>query len=120
LAAERQKRWAASHNASSNASSNAIVRDFTDEHRRLAREAGVDCATEWAKYRDWQATLPAAKRHRNQGAGFNNWLRRAEQFKFKASRSDLRAKTMDGILGRDRHERRNDERDITGEAERIA
>ena len=47
----------------------------TDEHRKLARERGLDVVDQWARYLDWQVS--SGKRHRDLAAGFRNWLRRA-------------------------------------------
>ena len=47
----------------------------TPEHQALADSLGVACKTEWAKYRDWMAS--SGKRHKDEAAGFRNWLRRA-------------------------------------------
>lgn len=96
LAAERQERYRASHNALGNASHNAKVKGPTEEHRELAAKLGFDVAVEWAKYRDWQANVPAAKRHKNLTAGFNNWLRKAREF---APKVDKRERVAEAIWG---------------------
>lgn len=81
LAAERMQRYRASHNASRYASHDAKVKGPTDDHRAAAAKLGLDVEVEWAKYRDWQANVPTAKKHKNLVAGFNNWLRKAQEFK---------------------------------------
>src|SRR5512135_997166 len=48
----------------------------TDEHHQIAAERGLSCQAEFAKYRDWQAAT--GKRHRDEVAGFRNWLRNAK------------------------------------------
>jgi hypothetical protein len=53
----------------------------TDAHSALAAKLGVDCQTEFLKYRDWLAAN--GKHHKSEVAGFNNWLRRAVEFKPK-------------------------------------
>jgi hypothetical protein len=97
-----------------------LLDEVTDEHRRLASDAGVDCGGEVPAYNDWNANQTPSKRHTDLVAGFSSWLRKAKQFRPRASPVDSRSRTLDGILGKDRHGKRTDERDITGESERIA
>lgn len=87
-AAERVRRYRALQKRNGNANGNAKVTQPSEEHRALAAKLGLDCDLEWAKYRDWQANVPAAKRHRNLTAGFNNWLRKAQEFKPKRDKHE--------------------------------
>lgn len=63
-----------------NQQSKALVRvpltEPTEEHRRIANERGISCEAEFAKYRDWMAAT--GKRHKDEVAGFRNWLRNAK------------------------------------------
>jgi hypothetical protein len=68
----------------------------SEEHRAIAASRGVDCEFEFVRYRDWQAAT--GKTHKDEVAGFRNWLRGA-----KVSRVDVVARqmdTMDKITGR--------------------
>lgn len=47
-----------------------------DQHRTLAESLGVNCETEFQKYRDWMAST--GKHHKDEVAGFRNWLRNAK------------------------------------------
>lgn len=48
----------------------------TDEHRKQARELGLNCDDQFQRYRDWQAST--GKKHKDETAGFRNWLRNAK------------------------------------------
>ena len=89
----------------------------TSEHRSIATSSGVDCEQEFAKYRDWLKTN--GKKHANETAGFRNWLRKAGEFKPKTSIHDARAEVTAQIW-KDRSNERTNDRDITGESERVA
>ena len=82
----------------------------TNEHRTIAKNLGLDCAVELAKYRDYLATH--GKRHKSQVAGFRNWLRRAAEYKPK---TDARAAVAATMFG----ESHDDQRDITAEVTRL-
>jgi hypothetical protein len=60
--------------------------EIDPSHHDLAKQLGVDCLEEWAKYRDWMAA--SGKHHKDLKAGFRNWLRRAEQFKPKRDKHE--------------------------------
>ena len=62
--------------------------EITDEHRQLALQAGVDLGVELAKYNDWHANQPPSEQHRDRKRGFNNWLRRAPEFKPKRDKHE--------------------------------
>ena len=50
----------------------------TEEHKSMATAFGLNCQLEFDKYKDWLATY--GKVHKNEVAGFRNWLRKAMQF----------------------------------------
>jgi len=55
-----------------------------EEHLALAKEFGLNCQLEFSKYKDWLETY--GKKHKNEAAGFRNWLRKAWEFKpYKAA-----------------------------------
>lgn len=95
-AAERVRRYRALQKRNGNANGNAKAKGPTEEHRVAAAKLGLDVEVEWAKYRDWQANVPVAKRHKNLVAGFNNWLRKALQF---APKVDKRERVAEAIWG---------------------
>jgi hypothetical protein len=86
----------------------------TEEHEGIAAERGLSCQTEFQKYRDWQAST--GKRHKDESAGFRNWLRNAKQpiAGREPTLAEKRARNMDLITGKVR-----DERTIEGTAERV-
>ena len=90
----------------------------TDEHQRIAQEAGVSCADEWAKYRDWLAAN--GRSHKDEVAGFRNWLRRATTYARPrvVGKQHSRDNAASAIFG-DGHGK-PDERVIDGQAERVA
>ena len=90
----------------------------TDEHQRIAQEAGVSCADEWAKYRDWLAAN--GRSHKDEVAGFRNWLRRATTYARPrvVGKQHSRDNAASAIFG-DGHGK-HDERVIDGQAERVA
>ena len=94
----------------------------TSEHTDLAAEEKVDCQAEFRKYRDWLNAQ--GKKHRDEHAGFRNWLRRAGEFaRQKAGRNtvhDKRAATAAAIYGNPPEPPNVEPTDITGEARRIA
>ncbi len=150
LASERQARWRAKHvdahvdavDVSRNATpstrlrpdktrlnkttSKAIARvplaQPADEHIELARSLGVDCQAEFDKYRDHFAAN--GRRHKDEVAGFRNWLRRAATYARPkpTAKHDNRAAFASDILGAVGHEKSSDDepRDITGQAVRVA
>jgi hypothetical protein len=76
----------------------------TDEHRLLAKERGVDCDVEFCAYKDWLAAN--GRSHKDEVAGFRNWLRRAAPNGRKAGTlAEKRASTMDILTGRARNDR---------------
>ena len=93
-----------------------------DEHQELASSLGVDCQAEFDKYRDHFAAN--GRRHKDEVAGFRNWLRRAATFARPkpAAKHDNRAAFASDILGAVGHEKSSDDepRDITGQAIRVA
>lgn len=94
----------------------------TADHRALANDLGVPCDAEFARYRDWLTT--SGKRHRNESAGFANWLRRAADFKArdapKVTANDRRADVADQMFRRGKYAVASSaERDISGVAERL-
>lgn len=95
-AAERVRRYREQQKRNGNANSNVKVTQPSEDHRQLAASLGFDVDSEWSKYRDWQANVPAAKRHKNLSAGFNNWLRKAVQF---APKVDKRERVAEAIWG---------------------
>lgn len=46
-----------------------------DEHKALAAKLGLDVDDQFQRYRDWMAST--GKVHKDQNAGFRNWLRNA-------------------------------------------
>ena len=79
----------------------------TEEHRRIAEEVGVPCLAEFVKYRDWLAA--SGKRHRDEAAGFRNWLRNAKSVGGAPGRAptlaEKRAANMALLTGQVKHER---------------
>ena len=53
------------------------LQEPTPEHQVLAAELGVSCKAEFQKYRDWLAS--SGKVHKDEEAGFRNWLRKAAE-----------------------------------------
>lgn len=92
------------------------LREPGDEHRSLATSLKVDCNAEFQKYRDWLKTN--GKRHKDESAGFRNWLRKAAEFKPKETTQDRRAEVLAGHFQGVRNEQ--PVRDITGDSERVA
>lgn len=88
-----------------------VVEQPTEEHRRIARERGVSADAEFQKYRDWMAST--GKRHKDQNAGFRNWLKNALVVT-GGVKQDSRAAAAAQIFGAP------NERVIDGEAERVA
>lgn len=66
----------------------------SDEHEAIAADRGLSCQTEFQKYRDWQAST--GKRHKDEVAGFRNWLRNAKV----DGRAERGASNMDILTGR--------------------
>lgn len=91
------------------------LREPAKQHRSIATELGLDCEAEFRKYRDYLKTH--GKTHKNEANGFRNWLRKAAEFKPKASVSDLRQTVNEEIW---KGTNVPNDRDITGEAERVA
>ncbi len=50
----------------------------TDEHRSQAKELGLDCETEFAKFTDYGKAK--GRKLKDESAGFRNWLRKAAEF----------------------------------------
>lgn len=100
----------------------SAINEPTAEHEALAQTLGINCKAEFQKYRDYLAA--SGKRHKDEAAGFRNWLRKAKEFSKPIplrpqSIHDKRAATaaaMYGDLVRDINERH----DIPGESERVA
>ena len=82
----------------------------TKEHRDIAKQVGVDCDAELAKYRDHFDAQ--GKRQKNPAAGFRNWLRRAAEFKPRSNERVAGAAAMFGDTA-------EPERDITPETLRV-
>ena len=89
-----------------------------DEHIELARSLGVDCQAEFDKYRDHFAAN--GRRHKDEVAGFRNWLRRAATYvrAKPTAKHDVRAATAAAVFGGEHG--KSDERVIDGQAERVA
>jgi len=81
------------------------LQEPTLEHRTLAAQLGVDCSAEFAKYRDHFAA--SGKPHKDEVAGFRNWLRRAAEY-----RRPTKNRNIDILTGRVPHA-------IEGIAERV-
>ena len=102
-------------------SKRATLNAPSEEHEAIANERGLSCQTEFAKYRDWQAST--GKRHKDETAGFRNWLRNAKVAGRDEVRDELAARklqaarNMDILTGKVRNDGR--ERDISGIAERV-
>lgn len=103
----------------------------TAAHQAQADASGVACKVEFDKYRDWLLTKNVD--HKDQGAGFRNWLRQAADFKAKAeakerarpkSVHESRAAVMAEIFKEKGSERSNERGDnvidITCESQRVA
>jgi hypothetical protein len=73
------------------------------EHLRIAEERGVSCLAEFQKYRDWQAST--GKRHKDEAAGFRNWLKNARPLGTTVSLAERRAANMAAITGQVKRER---------------
>lgn len=89
----------------------------TDDHAALARQVGVDCQAEFLRYRDWLAA--SGKRHRDERAGFRNWLRRAAEMSRPTGppkRTEERQRVAAAIFGGATDEQRT----IDGESQRVA
>ena len=80
-------------------SKRATLNAPSEEHEAIASERGLSCQTEFAKYRDWQAST--GKRHKDETAGFRNWLRNAKV----PGRAEQQASNMDILTGKVRHGR---------------
>jgi len=89
----------------------------SDEHRRIAAASGVECSLEFAKYTDWLKTN--GKRHKDQHAGFRNWLRKAGELKPKQSKHDALMSVAQQIWKGQPNETSANERDIIGQSERL-
>lgn len=94
----------------------------TDQHRSLANDLHLDCDAEFEKYRDNLAAN--GKSHKDEAAGFRNWLRRSQEFKRHShgppnNASTARRVVSNGIFPEATNERQ-EPNDITGEAKRIA
>jgi hypothetical protein len=98
-----------------NTSLRSVLEAPSEEHRELARMLNVDCHAEFQKYRDHFAAN--GRTHKDQEAGFRNWLRKAKEFKPQARPTDKRAAVAAAIFGK-RDERPIDA--IDGTAERVA
>jgi hypothetical protein len=87
----------------------------SEEHHRIAEESGVPCLAEFVKYRDWLAA--SGKKHRDESAGFRNWLRNARSMKPPPGReptlAEKRAANIAALTGQDKRER------FAGVAERV-
>lgn len=91
---------------------NTSLRDVleapSEEHRSLARSLGVDCDEQFQRYRDhFKAN---GRSHRDQQAGFRNWLRKAADFADKKrpagrepSLAEKRAANVAAMTGQTRH-----------------
>lgn len=75
-------------------SKRATLNSPSEEHEAIAADRGLSCQTEFQKYRDWQAST--GKRHKDEVAGFRNWLRNAKP----PDRSARQASNMDILTGR--------------------
>lgn len=75
----------------------------TDEHRAIAIAHGVDCDAEWGAYRDWLTAN--GRSHKDESAGFRNWLRRAKAPAVAGSRTERRERNMDILCGKVKSER---------------
>jgi hypothetical protein len=85
----------------------------TEEHEAIAAKRGVSCQAEFQKYRDWMAAT--GKRHRDEIAGFRNWLRNAKADTGElAARKLAAARNIDILTGKVRHDG-----PIDGVAERV-
>lgn len=94
-----------------------VLTEPTTAHRTLASELGVDCAAEFAAYHDhFKAN---GKRHKDEDAGFRNWLRKAKQYgapkngRRHSSVAERRSATMDKLTGR------SNEQVIEGSSRRV-
>ncbi len=87
-----------------------------DEHRSMALDLGVDCQAELGKYRDYMAAR--GKRHKNEAAGFRNWLRKAGEYKNNRPKTvhEKRTATAEAMY---RDTDGKQPRDITGKSERL-
>jgi hypothetical protein len=114
---EEKRRVSISTNVDIERSTKAVLQAPTAEHEALATKVGVPCQAEFQKYRDYLAAN--GKRHRDQDAGFRNWLKKAAEFKPRVGGSihDKRAATARAMYG-DRLAKPDDS--IDGTAERIA
>lgn len=60
-----------------------ILLNPDDRHLAMAKEFGVDCKLEFEKYKDWLAAN--GKVHKDEAAGFRNWLRKAGEYRQRYS-----------------------------------
>lgn len=85
-----------------------VLTEPAPEHVAFAAEHGLDVAAEFASYHDHFASI--GKSHKDEGAGFRNWLRKAVKFQGERGRvngskrgqtlAERRVATMDAITGR--------------------
>lgn len=54
----------------------AVLHEPTTEHRALAATLGLNCDDQFQRYTDWQSST--GKSHKDQVAGFRNWLKNAK------------------------------------------
>lgn len=90
------------------------------QHRELATSLGLDCQTEFQKFRDWLAAN--GRQQKDEEAGFRNWLRKAADFRPRVVSShqhDKRAATAAAMLRTSKRDS-NEPTDITAEAVRVA
>lgn len=99
-----------------------VLTEPSTHHRELATSMGLDCDAELAKYHDhFRAN---GKRHKDEEAGFRNWLKKAPDFQRNNGRprgptpSEKRAEVARAIFG-DRAPRTDGTTDISGESTRI-
>lgn len=96
----------------------AVLQEPSNDHQTLAAELGVSCQTEFEKYRDHFAAN--GKPHKNEDAGFRNWLRRAAEMRPRVvagrepTLAEKRAANMAAITGVNSRERT-----VEGFAERV-
>jgi hypothetical protein len=114
---EEKRRVSISTNVDIERSKPAVLQAPTAEHEALATKVGVPCQAEFQKYRDYLAA--SGKRHKDQDAGFRNWLRKAGEWKPRvvANAHEKRSATARAMYG-DRLAKPDDA--IDGTAERVA
>jgi hypothetical protein len=93
----------------SNTSLRSVLEAPTEKHREQASELKLDCDAQWAAYLDH--LKDRGKRSSDRGAGFRNWLRKADEFRAERlgrrppSLAEKRAANIAVLTGRAGNER---------------